>query len=243
MDVKKENIENLTGLWLTVGKSANAYYSDTMMSYCKIRFSGWPNRLWFCKEVNEVNLKRAKDILLKSAVNLKISHWDFIQKAAGRMFKKHGFIKSSEQIGMALEFDKKYELVRLIRLHKVTNKENAGLWSELFQKAFNYQISDTLVSLTFSELNYFIATYENQPVGTCIMYHNSKDIIGIHSLGIIPEMRRKGFAEDMMKQILNQSMEEGFKHATLQASEMAKNMYEKLGFSTQFLMSNHQLKK
>ena len=76
-----------------------------------------------------------------------------------------------------------------------------------------------------------------------MLYHNNPEVVGIHSMGIIPEMRRRGIGEKVLKEILNISVEQGFKYATLQASMAAKPLYKKYGFTTQFKMSNYQLKK
>ncbi len=73
------------------------------------------------------------------------------------------------------------------------------------------------------------------------MHNFPQTIIGIHSMGIIPEMRGKGFAEQMMRTILNQAVEQGFERATLQASSMGKGLYLKLDFEQQFAMSNYGL--
>jgi len=61
--------------------------------------------------------------------------------------------------------------------------------------------------------------------------------------GIIPEQRRKGFAEQMMVNILSQSAEQGFKYSTLQASELGKGLYLKLGFKEQFIIKSYSLNK
>ena len=241
MDVVKENIENLARLWQTVGERAHAYYSETNFSYCKVDGAEWPNRLWFHNEIDKTSLESAMEIIAASPVHLKVSCWDVPQKNAGTLLEDAGFTKASEQFGMALKLNGPFESASRIDIHRVENKAGAILWSELFQKAFNYQISPTLVEVSFNDIGYFIASHNGQPVGTCILYSPGSDVVGVHSLGIIPEMRRKGYAEEIMKQMLHQSVEDDSAYAVLQASEMAKPMYEKLGFSMQFMMYNYQL--
>ncbi|MCB2209012.1 MAG: GNAT family N-acetyltransferase [Bacteroidetes bacterium] len=237
----KENIDNLTNLWQVVGKNAKSFYVNSEFSYCFVNYSEWPNRLWFSTAINDKNLEQARNIMLNIPVTLKVSHWEFLDSNSELLFKKHGFIKLSEQFGMSLKLYEKYESDSFINLHKVTNEDEALLWSDLFQKAFNYHISDVLVLHSRHEIDYFIAYHDDQAVGTCMLYSNSNDIVGFHSMGIIPEMRRRGYAEEIIKQMLSQSIVQGFKYATLQASEMAKPLYEKYGFDTQFIMKNYQL--
>jgi len=51
-------------------------------------------------------------------------------------------------------------------------------------------------------------------------------------------MRRRGIGEKVLKEILNISVGQEFKYATLQASVAAKSLYEKYGFTTQFNPKN-----
>ncbi|MFB6343302.1 GNAT family N-acetyltransferase [Saccharicrinis sp. FJH62] len=241
MNLIRENIENLTSLWQIVGERANAFYQKKGFSYCGINYSEWPNRLWFHGEVNDTNLQEAKALISGSRVNLKIAYWDIFENNALELFEKHGFIRTSEQIGMSLKVDRPFETTKSIKLEKVANKSQAVLWSDLFKKAFNYDISYILLLLSSKDIDYFLAYNNNQPVGTCMVFSHTKEVTGIHSLGIIPEMRRKGYAEEIMNHILDQSYDQGFKYVTLQASEMARAMYEKLGFLTQFKMYNYNI--
>ena len=70
------------------------------------------------------------------------------------------------------------------------------------------------------------------------MYFTGK-IAGIHGVGVIPSYRRKGFAEEIMKVLLNDALEYGADYSTLQASNMGKGIYERLGYSEDFLISNY----
>ncbi len=54
-------------------------------------------------------------------------------------------------------------------------------------------------------------------------------------------MRRKGYAEQIMKLLINIATEEGVDYMTLQASDMSKNLYLKLGFEEQFTIKNFKI--
>ena len=73
------------------------------------------------------------------------------------------------------------------------------------------------------------------------MYTTGKTL-GVHALGIDPDQRKQGYATEIMHHVLNKGIDQGASTATLQASEMAKNMYLKMGFTHDFLMENYQLK-
>ncbi len=241
MDIIKENISNLTGLWKVAGERANAFHYGNGYNYCEVAYSEWPNRFWFLEEFNSTSVIEAREILQSLKTTVKISHWDFYNIYSEKIFNKYGLVKTSEQIGMSLKLPKKFNNKGMIRLDRVTRKDQAVLWSGLFKKAFNYSINEKLVMLSRNDIDYLIAYHQNYPVGTCMVYSDSKEVVGIHSLGIIPKMRRKGYAQEVFLQVLNQSIESGFEYATLQASEMAKPMYDELGFSTDFIMENYQL--
>ena len=83
----------------------------------------------------------------------------------------------------------------------------------------------------------------DKPVGTCILYYRDNTILGIHSMGIIPEMRRNGYALKIMQYALDWTSKMRFEYVTIQASDMAKSLYIKLGFEEQFKMMNYVLKE
>jgi predicted acetyltransferase len=84
--------------------------------------------------------------------------------------------------------------------------------------------------------------YDYEDIVGTVICHQTQNTIGIHSLGILPNMRGKGYATEIMYNVLNKGLEQGCNLATLQASKMAKSMYEKMGFTTEFIMRNYKLK-
>lgn len=238
----RENIANLTSLWQIVGKKANAYVAETYFDYCAVDNSEWPNKLWFHKDLNKSSLVAAKKQLLATDVELSIPYFDVYESQSYELLEADGFEKRSKQISMSLDLTQPYEKSSTIRTERVANARTALLWEQLFQRAFNYKIDHQLLLPHYEHTDYLIAyDQEDQPVGTAILHYTEDSIVGIHAMGIIPEMRRKGLAEQMMRDILNQSWKQGFRYATLQASAMGKGLYEKLGFVEQFVMKNYVL--
>lgn len=76
-----------------------------------------------------------------------------------------------------------------------------------------------------------MAYYQNEPVGTAILFQINK-VSGIHGVGVISGMRRRGFAEQIMKRLINMAVENDSQHVTLQASAMGRNIYLKLSFKS-----------
>ncbi|WP_348747712.1 GNAT family N-acetyltransferase [Tenacibaculum sp. 190524A02b] len=135
---------------------------------------------------------------------------------------------------------KKYQFHNPLNFIQVHNKEEAILWSDTFYQAFNYIISVETLLKTLKDIQYFLVFNEEEIIGTVVLFNTYK-IAGIHSLGIIPSQRNKGFASKIMKEIINLAIDKNMDTAILQASEMAKNMYLNLGFTFDFLMENYLL--
>ncbi|MBL6449404.1 GNAT family N-acetyltransferase [Fulvivirga sp. 29W222] len=238
-----QNIENLISLWQTVSEKTNFQKSEEGFEYSMIPYSEWPNRLWFHQAPDEKTVAKAKEILLSSSKNITIPYWDIYANEAHQLLECNGFEVRFEQIGMSLKLTQSYDAPQNLELKKVRNGKEAQLWEKLFQQAFGYQISHKLLQQDYESTDFIIAYHNESPVGTAVLHHPSGDIIGIHAMGIIPEARRQGYAEQLMKIILNHSIEHGFKFATLQASAMGKGIYIRLGFEEQFLMKNYTLNK
>lgn len=241
MDIIKENVNNLTSLWRLVGERARIRQIGEQFDLVAVTYSEWPNRLWFHDDVNENLLGVAKNSILQTDPELIVPYWDIYRTRNYKLLEANGFEKRSEQYGMSLKLNRKFPKNDSLRLDRVTNAEKAGLWADLFQQSFGYHINPSLVALTQDAVDYFIAYHQDTPVGTAILYGDNSEVVGIHSMGIIPEFRRRGFAEEMMRDLLYRSRERRFIYAVLQASASGKGLYLKLGFKEQFILKNYAL--
>lgn len=153
-----------------------------------------------------------------------------------------GFTKKFRWLGMSLKLNKPVELEQNLIIKLVSNDADAKIWAEIYPKAFKYKISEETLINTFKDINYYLAYYQNQPVGTAIVFQTNK-VSGIHGVGVIPEMRKRSFAEQIMKYLINMAVEDDSEYVTLQASDMGKNIYLKLGFEEQFVIKNYFLQR
>ncbi|WP_430965499.1 GNAT family N-acetyltransferase [Spongiimicrobium sp. 2-473A-2-J] len=241
MNLVKENITNLTSLWRLVNQRTEVYKPGETYDHGLVNYSNWPNRLWFHGDPDLKSINEARAIIASASTKMTIPYWDIYQNESYRLLEEAGFVKVLDQVGMSLELPKTYPLEVEIELQKVDNRASALRWEALFEKAFNYTISHRLLLKTCDTVDYLIAFHEGKAVGTVVLHYTRGAVVGIHSMGVIPEMRRKGYAEKMMHAVLSQAVGEAFAHATLQASAMGKGLYLKLGFKDQFLMSNYEL--
>ncbi|WP_439490142.1 GNAT family N-acetyltransferase [Algoriphagus sp.] len=240
MDINKVNINNLVSLWESVGDSFQITRSGKGFSYCQVVGSEWPNRLWFHGEdPKKETMKAAIEIVRESSVSLSVSYWGKESDTFESGMEAEGFVKKSEQIGMSLRLERELESLGRIRLRRVDSESDARLWSEIYPKSFGYAISATILLKTMVNIPFYLIYLDGQPIGTVIAYP-TENAIGIHGLGILPQFRKQGFAEEAMGILLNNALHHNVQWATLQSSSMGKNMYLKLGFTEDFLMMTYK---
>lgn len=237
-----ENINNLTSLWKTVGRSFDSYSKTTDYEYCEIDKTEWPNRIWLHQNITQDIIDLIKEKLATTTSRITMPIWKFDNKNEDAILERNGFKVKFEQLGMSLELSKPIDIKNNVKMQLVTNSKEAKLWSELFIKSFGYKTSSETIIKTLNKINYYIAYSEGIAVGTAIS-HKTNNIVGIHSVGIPPEMRRKGYAGQIMKLLINMAVEDRYKYMTLQASTMGKKLYLKLGFEEQFVIKNYTLQQ
>jgi len=242
MSIINANIHNLTSLWKKAGMAHESFFSQEKFDYCFIDNSDWPNRIWLNQSIDNELITLVKEKISSISAPITIAYWDTDKNSSIIELESQGFTKLFEQVGMSLKLDKPLNIESNLDLQLVSNKSEANTWAKLFEKSFGYKILPDTIIKTISEIDYYIAYNQNRPIGTAISY-KTNEIIGIHSVGIPPEMRRKGYAMQIMKLLINDAIKKGCEYMTLQASEMGKNLYLNLGFEEQFVIKNYRLKK
>jgi GNAT superfamily N-acetyltransferase len=235
------NIENLAALWKQASIPFDGCVEKEKFSYAEVQHSEWPNRIWFNGDITEELIAAAAKSIADKPTVFTLPYWDIYNSNSFELLDALGFQKKTEQVGMSLKLHEPFTQTIQLEHKRVSDHVTAKLWSDLFKQAFGYYINEEILMRTYKEIEYYIAYYEAQPIGTAILY-NTGNISGIHSVGVIPEMRRKGFADDMMAFILNRAIASHAAYATLQASAMGKGLYLKLGFKEEFIIRNYFFK-
>ncbi len=234
MNTIKENINNLTSLWQLASQSFNQFTEDE--NYCKsaIKYAEWPNKTWLKSDLTETKMNQVK-MELNTNLNLVFSFFNIDNTEPIPLHLK------SIQYGMSLHLVEKFKTSKRIIFQKVETLKDAELWKDTYYKSVKYKISPEIIIAIKDKTDFFLVYYKNEIIGTIVTYKTGKTI-GIHSLSVLPNHRKKGYAMEIMLHILNQSLSENFNLVTLQASKMAKHMYEKIGFVTEFTMENYKNK-
>ncbi|MEP1033058.1 GNAT family N-acetyltransferase [Ekhidna sp.] len=234
MDLIKANTNNLTALWKTGGQLAGQYIEESGYHLSIAESGEWPNKLWFTQQMD---MQTLVDIQLKwnmDQLSLPIWGKDIEQQAL--MLKASGFEEKLMQVAMSMHLEDVPHYVERVVIEKVTSTSMAETWSQLFQEAFGYKISANAVSGTMDFIEYFIGKHNGTPIGTAVLFMDNPTVAGIHSMGVIPSQRRKGYAEELLIHVLNIARMKGAAHATLQASDMGKGLYLKTGFQQDFII-------
>ncbi|EAR00055.1 GNAT family N-acetyltransferase [Maribacter sp. HTCC2170] len=234
------NIDNLTSLWKTVSMPYHSYFSESRFDYCFMKDFDWPNRLWFHKDLSQEIISSTKEKIISISATLTIPYWDIYGHKILKSLESEGYVNQFEQVGMSLKLDKPLKVEDNLNIQLVTKKSDAILWSQLFKSSFGYKIHPEILIKSLKKIDYYIAYSQEHVVGTAIAYNTNK-VMGVHSVGIPPAMRRKGYAEQIMKLLINSAVKNGSQYMTLQASDMGKHLYLKLGFQEDFVIKNYKL--
>jgi len=79
--------------------------------------------------------------------------------------------------------------------------------------------------------HYFIAYHQDQPVATSTLLVR-QGIVGVYNISARPECRGKGLGTFVTRESIAQIASHGYETAILQASEMGRSIYERIGFTS-----------
>lgn len=237
MDIIQENLNNLFLLWKTAAIKFHSYTLLDEIDNAYIKETQWPCRTWSTKTLAKQDYQNIKQNVEAFGHGI-LSYFSVIN---GVFSPSNFFELKFEQSGMSLLLQEKFEEKVTLDLEKVTNLKHADIWSDAFYQAFNYSIAPEVIDNTKEDIAYFIVKHNGEIVGTIIKFITGTTC-GIHSLGITPQHRKKGYAKNIMKKVLNDLDRDKIKLVTLQASAAAKDMYAGLGFSYDFKMENYFIK-
>ncbi|OXB24857.1 GNAT family N-acetyltransferase [Flavobacterium tructae] len=235
----EDNLNNLTGMWKTVSSSFLSYHTTPLFEYSKVENSGWPNKLWFRKDITKNDIGEITKTMQANS-ELAFAYWDIYETKSYEILDAYSFSLKSEQVAMALKLDQKFALQNNLSFKRVSTEQDAKIWADLYPHAFGYVISKEILIQNYDNVHFYLVSLDAQPIGTFMLFQ-TQNTIGIHGLGVIPEMRRKGFAEEIMKYALNLSIDLNADYAQLQASAMGKDIYTRLGFEDLFVIKNYVL--
>lgn len=235
------NTNNLTELWTLGGMTAGQFYANDDYVVSLVHGSEWPNKLWF----NHVPDERVMDEIFErwDMNDITVAVWGNDVQRKEEMLKLYGFQQKNELTGMSISLGAPFQLMNRLIVNKVDSEIKAKEWSDLFVHAFGYHIDSQTVINTMHQVDYYIGSFNGKPVGTAALYIDHLGVAGVHSMGIVPSQRRKGYAEELLLFLLNAAKLRGAENAMLQASAMGEGLYLKTGFNMDFQLKNFVINK
>ncbi|ASZ14089.1 GNAT family N-acetyltransferase [Chitinophaga sp. MD30] len=226
------NIVNLTSLWQAAGAPFGANHTGDVYHYTQVADSDWPNRFWLKPGAdNADDIATAITAFNELPGYLTFPYWDLERRGHDLLLAEAGLVQRFAQAGMTMPLTKAYATTFQLDFEQVTDAAAARLWADIYPKGFGYVIGQQIPTAAMEQIQFYLARYDGEPVGTGMLY-NTGDIAGIHGIGVIPEMRRRGFAEEIMQFVINRALEDGARYAALQASQMGKGLYLRWALTT-----------
>lgn len=146
---------------------------------------------------------------------------------------KNNFILYYEQSGMAIYLDKITELSNNeLELRVIESEGDLFKWVDAVNEAFGINDNPELYLKLLNDNDItFYAGYAFGKIVATTMLFSSTDIAGIHQVGTLKEYRGKGFGTALTKKAFYDAKLKGCKFGVLQASEMGKKVYSKVGLT------------
>lgn len=119
---------------------------------------------------------------------------------------------------------------------KTVDANDKHLWIGIISKSFNYPEHElSKVANLFSKqissenLKMYLGYYNNQAAAACLVIKH-EDIVTMHWVSTLPEMRNKGLGFAITIKALRDAKESGAREAILLSSVLGKPIYNRLGF-------------
>ena len=228
------NLNNLHELWRVMG-------FNTVADRWR-RSSSWPHRIWPTKSILN-QIPGLSPLEFQSAGTI----FPIIDEDAGGSIKnlsKFGYQLSFKQTLMSLELQKTREVKcsqnSSMQFESVNNKKQLQPWLSIAENSFGYKIDSKVIEKLIgrSDVEILLAKIEDKPVGTALLFYTD-DVCGVHQVGVDPNEQGKGIALQIMEFVIARAINKKSRLMTLQASEVGKGLYLKLGFVGDVSVENY----
>lgn len=229
-------------------KVASLFNSKVMKtsyySWAQNPLNDWFNRV-FNLNITPENINEVLAELVKNMENGSIPKYivtGSTSKPANidKYLLENNFIPCYEQTGMAIYLDKIAELSNNeCELKVIESEADLFKWVDAVNEAFNINDDPELyLKLLYDDDITFYAGYVSGKIVATTMLFNSSDTAGIHQVGTLREYRGKGFGTALTQKAFYDAKLKGCRFGVLQASEMGKRVYSKVGL-TEYCIVRH----
>lgn len=244
--INNANLNNLISLWSKYGIQITNDKSRPHLQHN----SHWPHRCWLDSLGN--SLSQEENTL--GYLNRIPEHSTF-PLAVSRTLLKHPLeleLKKKwycdfEQTAMALDLRGDHVTLgptqHSLKIDKVNSDLDLETWVAIASEAFSYTIDTRVIAKVkdANDIQLLLARDQGQAV-SCALLHKTSNTIGLHQFGVKKSSQGQGYAHSFMLAIIEICRQWQGENLVLQASQVGKPLYDKLGFQSQFLIRNYRLK-
>jgi ribosomal protein S18 acetylase RimI-like enzyme len=177
------------------------------------------------------------------ARNLRWTCWiceDFLGKPlrreAGQIFSRHGLRPLTEAPGMYAErLRPPHRALPSLEVRPTTDDSTRAAFAEIMSLGFDipYAVCTAVYASELawkSALQGFVGYVDGRAVTTAATAITG-DVIGVYSVATLPQYRRMGFAESIMRHVIGQATQNtGVEATVLQTTRSGISLYEKMGY-------------
>jgi GNAT superfamily N-acetyltransferase len=157
----------------------------------------------------------------------------------GRGFRRREWACMGQE---SVDLPDSWEVPRGLQVVEIAEDSLFKPWSTVLCRGFGWQANDDFCEV-FARLGYskelplrhFFGLYDGKPASACSVFEGDESR-GVYLVAVDPEFRRLGLGLATTWYALNESRKLGDRLTVLQASDMGKGVYEKLGFTTHCIM-------
>jgi len=161
-----------------------------------------------------------------------------LRRDAARIFGRHGLRPLTEAPGMYAErlVPARRELPSL-EVQPVNDERTRGAFAQIMSVAFDIPYSVCLAiygaeRAWMGELRGYVGFAKQRPVTTAAAIITG-DVVGLYSVATLPECRRLGYAEAIMRNVVEQAgRSTGIERTVLQATQSGISLYKRMGYQT-----------
>jgi ribosomal protein S18 acetylase RimI-like enzyme len=159
-----------------------------------------------------------------------------IRREAGKIFSRHGLRPLTEAPGMFAErLRPPQRVLPSLEVRPTTDDSTRAAFAEIMSLGFDipYPICTAVYASEQawkSAMQGYVGYKDGRAV-TSAATAITGDVIGIYSVATLPQYRRLGFAEAIMRQVIGQASEStGVEATVLQTTRSGISLYEKMGY-------------
>lgn len=157
-----------------------------------------------------------------------------LDPAAEAACERLGFPYSDTVPGMASTNMAAPPLPRGLEIRPVTSERELAAFRTVVARGFELDLEQVtrfvrMELIRDDEVECYLGLVDGEPVATSTLAHGGR-VAGVYNVATLPEARRRGFGEALTWHAMSRGAAYGCDMATLQASEMGRPVYERMGF-------------